>query len=100
MCSYMDKQKEAADHYKLYDNGTLAKYDRKGFSADSIIIAESADENQTSAEGEKKFLIQIERGRYVEDPAGNYLWDSAEKCDPQKISTGKTYRAYYKVHYD
>ena len=28
MCSYMDKQKEAADHYKLYDNGTLAKYDR------------------------------------------------------------------------
>ena len=100
MCSYMDKQKEAADHYKLYDNGTLAKYDRKGFSADSIIIAESADENQTSAEGEKKFLIQIERGRYVEDPAGNYLWDSAEKCDPQKISTGKTYRAYYKVSHN
>lgn len=97
MCSYMDKQKEATDFYKIYDNGTIAKYDRKGFSADSIVIFESTDAEHTAGEGEKKFVIQTEHDHYVEDPTGNYLWDSAEKCDPQKINTGKTYRAYYKV---
>lgn len=97
MCSYTDKQKELADYYRIYDNGTVAKYDRKGFAPELINISESTDTDKTAPDSEKKFVIQTERDHYVEDPTGNYLWDSAEKCDPQKIKTGKTYRAYYKV---
>ncbi len=103
MCSYTakekdkDKEKELADYFRIYENGTVAKYDRKGFSADSIVIAEYADTDQATGEDFKKYILQTEPGKNVEDPTGNSLWDSAEKCDPQNIKTGKTYRAYFKV---
>lgn len=97
MCSYTSKQKEYADYYRLYDNGTIGKYERKGFSADLINIVEYADTDQTTGEDFKKYILQTEPDHNIEDPTGNYLWDSAEKCDSQKINTGKTYRAYFKV---
>jgi len=97
MCYYTLKDKQVADYYRIFDNGSVAKTERKNFSAESIMISEIVDTDQATGEEFKKFAIQLEEGKNVEDPSGNYLWDSAEKCDPQKINTGKTYRAYYKV---
>ena len=97
MCSYTLKDKEAADYFRIFDNGAVTKAERKAFSAESVTINEIVDTDQATGEEIKKFAIQLEEGKNVEDPSGNYLWDSAEKCDPQKINTGKTYRAYYKV---
>ncbi|MBQ2582007.1 MAG: hypothetical protein II574_10315 [Ruminococcus sp.] len=97
VCSYMQKEKEVADYYRIFDNGSVVKTERKSFNADLIMINELVDTDQATGEEFKKFAIQFAEGKNVEDPSGNYLWDSAEKCDPQKINTGKTYRAYYKV---
>lgn len=97
MCSYMSKDKELADYYRIYDNGRVSKFDRKSFSADLINIVEYVDTDQTTGEEFTKYILQTDPEKNVEDPSGNYLWDSAEKCDPQKLSTGKTYRAYFKV---
>ncbi len=97
VCSYTQKGKEVADYYRIFDNGSVVKTERKSFNADLIMINELVDTDQATGEEFKKFAIQFAEGKNVEDPSGNYLWDSAEKCDPQKINTGKTYRAYYKV---
>lgn len=97
MCSYMVKDKEIADYYRIYDNGSVSVIDRKGFSADLITVVEYVDTDLTTGEELKKYILHTEPEKNIEDPSGNYLWDSAEKCDPQKLSTGKTYRAYYKV---
>lgn len=97
MCSYTEKQKEAADYYRIYENSIISKTDKKSFSADLITISVYVDTDQATGEEFKKYFLQTEPGKNVEDPSGNYLWDSAEKCDPQKIKTEKTYRAYFKV---
>ena len=97
MCSYTEKQKETADYYRIYENSFVTKIEKKPFSADLITISEYVDTDQTTGEEFKKYYLQTEPGKNVEDPNGNYLWDSAEKCDPQKIKTEKTYHAYFKV---
>lgn len=97
MCSYMNGSTEEREHYVLFNNGAVSKYEYKGFDPSTIVAAEYNEVDQATGETKKSFVIAKSVTENVEYPKGNAMWDTAEKCDPKKLSTGKTYRAYYKV---
>ena len=78
MCTFVENDKDSSELY-------------------SGIIGRASINFYATGETFKKQYIQTANGKNVEFPEGNYLWDTAEKTDPQKIRTGKTYRSYYKV---
>lgn len=97
MCSFTSNNKDNSDLYRLYENGTVSRIDKKDLSSEHIQVNEFSEVDQTTGETYKKQSLKGSTGRNVEYPVGNSLWDTVEKSDPQKISTGKTYRSYYKV---
>lgn len=97
MCTFVENDKDSSELYRVYENGTVSKIEKKDLSADHIAVSEFSEVDQNTGETFKKQYIQTANGKNVEFPEGNYLWDTAEKTDPQKIRTGKTYRSYYKV---
>ncbi|MBR7008446.1 MAG: hypothetical protein IKH90_07445 [Ruminococcus sp.] len=96
MCSYMNGKKEENDKFTLFENGGISKHKFYGFDPMMIVAMEYNNVDPATGESKKSFVIQ-NLDSEVEYPKGNTLWDTAEKCDPKKLSTGKTYRAYYKA---
>ena len=101
---YSDKEhKKPSDYYYVTSSGMAVKADSSttGFRANAITVNAHTEQAPGTPEPVQRFTLDIDpravRTPTVEYPAGNSLWDTLEKCEPQAINTAKSYRAYYKA---